>query len=90
MNATVEYYDIETDKKVEKKCFRCDYESGIDFSFCPIDDPVKIFKSIVIKSPTIRVIYSMYGLKMIITGWQLIKDTGYWQTETIIKIQNEE
>jgi hypothetical protein len=89
MKATVEYYDIDTDKKVEKKCFRIDYESGTDLSFCPVDEPVKIYKDITICSPSVKMVYSMYGLKMFITGWQMIKDRGYWKTETIIKIENE-
>lgn len=89
MSATVEYYDIDLDKKVEKKCFRYDYESGMDFSFCPVDEPAKIYKDVTINSPTIKMVYSIYGLKLVIRGWQRVKNVGYYQTETIIKIENQ-
>jgi len=89
MKCTVEYYDIDSDKMIEKKCFRIDYESNVDFSFCPVDEPPIIFKDVTIKSPTIKMVHSIYGFKMIVEGWQWTKN-GYWQTKTIIKIQNEE
>ena len=76
MKATVEYYDIDTDKKVEKKCFRIDYESNTYFSFCPVDGPPVIYKDVIINSPKVIITYSMYGLKMVVIGWQYIKDTN--------------
>lgn len=90
MRTTVTYYDIDIDKAITKNCFEFKFHQKEDyFSFTPVDDPVTMYKSVIINSPTVSIGYSMYGLKMYITGWQMVKSGGYWTTETVIKIEDE-
>ena len=54
------------------------------FSFIPVDKPVKIYKSVIIDSPVTYIGYNNGKLKIIVKGYQMTKDSGYWKTETII------
>ena len=45
MKFKVSYYDYDTDKYVTKECYRMSFYDGV-FEFMPVDDPIKIYKSI--------------------------------------------
>jgi hypothetical protein len=91
MKATVTYYDIEEDKAVTKKCFEFSYNSNTnEFYFTPVDEPVKMYKQLIVDSPTIYMGYATYGLKITVKGWMSVKSGGYSKTTTEIRIENEE
>ena len=85
MKFKVSYYDYDSDNTIEKYCFEfnCDTKEN-KFSFIPVDNPVKIYKSVIIDSPVTYIGYNNGKLKIVVEGYQMIKDSGYWKTETII------
>ena len=42
MKFKVSYYDFDTDKHLTKDCDRMEFKDG-NFSFYPVDNPVKIY-----------------------------------------------
>ena len=91
MKFKVKYYDYDSDNTIEKDCYDFDYETKDNaFAFTPVDNPVKIYKSVIIDSPVTYIGYNNGKLKIIVKGYQMTKDSGYWKTETIITGVEEE
>lgn len=84
MKFKVSYYDFDTDEQVTKDCDRMEFKGG-NFSFYAIDNPVKRYKAVVIDHPKVNIYQDRDGMKIIVTGYQCMKDGGYWRTETIIE-----
>ena len=85
MKFKVQYYDYDSDKSIEKDCFQISYDTKDNrFSFIAVDNPVKFYKSVVIDSPVTYIGYNNGKLKIVVEGYQMIKDGGYWKTKTII------
>jgi hypothetical protein len=91
MKFKVTYYDIDTDKAVTKDCIHTDYNTvDKNFSFMPVDNPPRIYKSLIIDHPIVGIYQNEYGLKIIVEGYQMVKSGGYWRTKTIIESVREE
>jgi hypothetical protein len=87
MEAFVDFYDIESDKAITKHCIDFSFNQGENyFSFTPFDEGDKIYKSIAVDSTIVKFRYSMYGLKIIVKGWMMVKGIGYCRNEVIIRI----
>jgi hypothetical protein len=84
MKFKVSYYDFEADKYVTKDCDKMEFKDG-NFSFYPVDNPVKSYKSVSIDHPKVTIFQDSYRLKIIVTGYQCMRDGDYWRTETIIE-----
>ena len=89
MKFKVSYYDYDTDKYVTKDCDRMDYSNG-QFYFYPVDNPVKIYKAIIIDHPKVTIYQDRDRMKIIVAGYQCLRDGGYWRTETIIENVRED
>ena len=89
MKFKVSYYDYDTDKFVTKDCDRMNFSNG-EFHFYPVDNPVKIYKAITIDHPKVSIHQNNNRMKITITGYQCMKDGGYWRTETIIENVKED
>ena len=85
MKFKVSYYDYDTDKYVTKDCDRMDFSNG-EFYFYPVDNPVKMYKSVVIDHPKVSIHQDRDGMKIIVTGYQCMKDGFYEKTTT--KVEN--
>ncbi len=92
--STVQYYDIDQDKLVEKELHSMEYGwENVFFSFVPIDNPPKIYKSVIIQHPVIKMVKHADGdniLTIYVTGWQCVKSGGYSKTVTTIRIVETE
>lgn len=88
MKFKVSYYDYDTDSQVTKKCHDFKYRSNDThdvFDFTPVDEPVKIYKTVTIDRPHVTIAYTdSYKFKIIINGYQYM-DGGYWTTTTTIE-----
>ena len=84
MKFKVSYYDYDTDKYVMKDCDRMEFKDG-NFSFYPVDNPVKIYKSIVIDHPKVAIYQDRDKLSISVEGYQYMKDGDCWRTTTIIE-----
>jgi len=92
MKFKVSYYDYDSDKFVTKDCDSMDFSNGdYQFSFYPVDNPVKIYKAITIDHPKIKVQQNQrWGIKIIVTGYQCMKDGDYWKTDTTFESVKED
>ena len=94
MKLKVTYYDIDVNKVVEKTCFDFETDNQANvFVFTPIDEPVKQYKSVCIDHPNIQTYWNNNKLKIIIEGYQLVKQEpqyGYWKTRTTIESVSED
>jgi hypothetical protein len=94
MKARVRYYDFETDEVVEKKCENFYYTTDdiFQFKFASIDEPTKIYKTIVVKHPKIDISYNgeYKKLKLVVEGYQNTKKYGYSLFTTTITIKEDE
>lgn len=91
MKFKVTYYDIETDRSVTKDCL--EMSSNIiddNFSFTPVDNPVKIYKSITIDRPVVSICQTNIGLRICVRGYQAVNSGGYYKMTTVIESVNEE
>lgn len=88
MKATVRYFDYDLNDMVVKKCENFHYTANQEFEFMPVDEPAKIYKSIVIKHPKVSIHYRSELEKMEVTveGFQYTKN-GYILTTTTITIK---
>ena len=87
----VSYYDIESDKAVEKTCFSFDYDTNGDrFEFVPVDDPVKSYKAVVIDHPRVYTGWNNNRFRMVVEGYQYTNSGGYWKTKTVITLKVDE
>lgn len=85
------YYDVETDKSVTKNCIDITYEAmDKSFSFMPVDDPVRSYKTVTIDHPRVSVHQNDRGISIIVDGYQCMKDGGYGRTKTTIKSVRED
>lgn len=89
MKFKVSYYDFDTDKHLTKDCDKMEFKDDI-FSFYPVDNPVKIYKSVIIDHPKVAIYQDRDRMKIIVTGYQYMNDGGYWRTETIIENVRED
>jgi hypothetical protein len=87
MNRYVEYYDVESDSVVTKKCLEFSSESPKSFSFLPVDEPVKFYKTIVIDHPLVFVYGNEYRTRIDVSGYQYNKKGNVIKTETRITIE---
>jgi hypothetical protein len=91
MKFKVSYYDYDSDKYVTKDCDRMDFSNGdYQFSFYPVDNPVKIYKGIGIDHPKVSIHQNNDRIKIHITGYQYTGEGGYEKTETIIENVRED
>jgi hypothetical protein len=84
MKFKVTYYDHDTDKQLTKDCDKMEFKDG-DFSFYPVDNPVNIYKALIIDHPKVSIYQDGDRIKIIVTGYQYMKKGGYWLTNTIIE-----
>ena len=89
MKFKVSYYDFDTDKHLTKDCDRMEFKDG-NFSFYPVDNPVKIYKAVVIDHPKVTIYQDRDRMKIIVTGYQCMKDGDYWKTDTTFKSVKED
>ena len=86
MKFKVSYYDYNTDKNVTKECYRMSFYDGV-FEFMPVDDPIKIYKSIIIDHPIFSVSQNNTGfISISVVGYQCTKNGFYEKTTT--KVEN--
>jgi hypothetical protein len=90
MKFKVTYYDIETDSSVVKDCCEINYDGKGNFLFTPVDNPVKIYKSITINRPEVSIYQSEGKIRIVVDGFQYIKNYGYDKTITKIENVNDE
>ena len=85
------YYDYETGKLVTKNCIDITYETmDKSFSFTPVDDPVRSYKTVTIDHPRVSVYQNNRGISIIVDGYQCMKDGGYGRTKTTIESVGED
>ncbi len=84
MNFKVSYYDYDTDKYVTKDCDRTEFKDG-KFSFYPVDNPVKIYKAVIINHALVSIEQMDDRIRISVVGFQYMKKGGYSQTTTIIE-----
>ena len=85
------YYDYETGKQVTKNCVEIDYNNfERNFSFTPVDDPVRSYKTVTIDHPRVSVYQNECGISIIVEGYQCMKDGGYGRTKTTIESVRED
>lgn len=85
------YYDYETGKSVTKNCIDITYEPMDEsFSFTPVDDPVRSYKTVMIDHPRVSVSQNDRGIRIIVDGYQCVKEGGYWRTTTVIESVRED
>jgi hypothetical protein len=89
MKFKVSYFDYDSDKFVTKDCDRMEFKDG-NFSFYPVDNPVKSYKSVVIDHPKVSIHQDRDRMKMSIIGYQCTGEGGYERTETIIENVRED
>lgn len=89
MKFKVSYYDFDTDKHLTKDCDWMEFKDG-NFLFRPVDNPVKIYKSVSIDHPKVTIYQDRDRMKIIITGYQCMKDGGYWRTDTTFENVRED
>lgn len=84
----VSYYDYDTDQVVEKNCIDIifDQEDDTTFAFTPVDDPPRIYKSVVIDRPLIKIYQNDRRVRIIVKGYQYMKSGGSWETQTTIDV----
>ncbi len=86
MKFKVSYYDFDTDKYVTKVCYRMSFYDGV-FEFMTVDDPIKIYKSIIIDHPIFSVSQNNTGfISISVVGYQYTKNGSYEKTTT--KVEN--
>lgn len=86
MKFKVTYYDIETDSSLVKDCYDIDYNTVDDnFSFTPVDNPVTIYKSVIIDHPKVSIHKNDLGIRITVKGYQFVKNGGYSKTTTTIE-----
>lgn len=83
MKFKVQYRDYDSDRVVEKDCIDINNDPKENqFSFTPVDNNYKV---VIIDRPSIHIGYFDGGkLKIVVEGYQMIKDGGYWKTTTTI------
>jgi len=85
------YYDYETGKLITKNCIAITYEAmDKSFSFTPVDDPVRIYKTVTVNHPRVSVYQNDSGISIIVEGYQCMKDGGYAKTKTTIESVTED
>ena len=85
------YYDYETGKQVTKNCVEIDYNNfERNFSFTPVDDPPSIYKSVIIDQTRLSIYQNERGIRIIVEGYQRMKDGGYGGTKTTIESVRED
>jgi len=89
MKFKVSYYDHDSDKFVTKDCDKMDFSNG-EFSFYPVDNPVKIYKAVIIDHPKVSIHQNNNRIKIIVTGYQCMKDGDYWKTNTTFESVKED
>ena len=89
MKFKVSYYDYDTDKYVMKDCDRMEFKDG-NFSFYPVDNPVKIYRAVGISHPKVSIYQNKDKLSIRVEGYQYMKEGGCWRTETIIENVRED
>jgi hypothetical protein len=93
MKFKVTYYDVETGKGVTKNCVEIDYKEHNferNFSFVPVDNPPRIYKSVVIDHPIISIYQNDSGIRILVQGYQGMNDGGYAKTNTVIESVRED
>ena len=86
MKFKVSYYDYDTNKYVTKECYHMSFYNGV-FEFMPVDDPIKIYKSIIIDHPIFSVSQNNTGfISIYVVGYQYTKNGSYEKTTT--KVEN--
>lgn len=91
MKFKVTYYDYDTDKLVTKDCDYIDYSAEDKyFSFTPVDDPPRIYKSVIINHPRVNIYQNKWVVKIVVEGYQGMNGGGYSKTNTVIESVREE
>ena len=86
MKFKVSYYDFDTDKFVTKDCYRMSFYEG-KFEFMPVDNPIRIYKSVSIDHPIVSISQNDTGfISISVVGYQYMKNG--WYDKTTTKIEN--
>ena len=89
MKFKVSYYDYDTDKYVTKDCDRMEFKDG-KFSFDPVDNPVKIYKAVIIDHPIVSIHQMDDRIRICVSGYQCMKNGGHAKTNTIFESVRED
>ena len=89
MKFKVSYYDYDTDKSVTKDCDQMDFVDG-KCSFIPVNNPIKIYKSVIIDHPIVSIHQMDDRIRICVSGYQCIKNGGYGKTNAIFESVREE
>ena len=89
MKFKVTYYDYYTDSVVTKDCHSLTWTQGL-FEFVPVDNPVKIYKAVIIDHPKVSIHQNKDKLSISVEGYQYMKDGDCWRTTTIIENARED
>ena len=89
MKFKVSYYDYDTDKQITKDCDSMEFKDG-KFYFYPVDNPVKIYKAVVIDHPIVTIHQNKDKLSISVEGYQYMKEGGCWRTTTTIENVRED
>lgn len=91
MKFKVTYYDYDADKSVTKDCVEVNYNTtDKNFSFIPVDNPVKIYKAVIIDHPIVSIHQMDDRIRICVSGYQCIKNGGHGKTNTIFESVREE
>jgi len=89
MKFKVSYYDRDTDKQITKDCYRMKFKND-EFYFYPVDNPVKIYKAVVIYHPIVTIHQNKDKLSISVEGYQYMKEGVCWRTTTTIENVRED
>jgi hypothetical protein len=85
MNLQVSYFCPEKEELFIKECYSFSHDiEDNSFSFCPVDNPPKIYKDIIINRPIINMFYRDGRLRINIDGFQYVNGK-YILTNTLIE-----
>mgnify|MGYP006919765533 CR=1 FL=1 len=73
-NAVVNYWDDDSGKMETKKCIQINYDSkdSSRLEFMPVDNPVRIYKSVVITHPVVKIVSDNNKCNIIVDGFRSI------------------
>lgn len=89
MKFKVSYYDYEANKHLTKDCDRMEFKDG-NFSFYPVDNPVKIYRAVGISHPKVSIYQNKDKLSIRVEGYQYMKEGGSSFTVTTIENVRED
>ena len=91
MKLMVRYYDIETNRCIEKPCDSFQFDNvNREFSFCPFEKGDMMYKNKIVKDASIHINYrDNTGMLITVSGWMKVKDDGYWKHDITLRYKDE-